>query len=239
MSETTGSSAVFFDGLSSRRRPLGEAFDKQMRVLFPGNQCTKPDGLAALHKLVAGLQAAAHLPVAPDPAVVNSPIPNAFGLPGDRVYVLSGLLDKAAAPDELAGVLSHEFGHGAHRDGLRRLIRDGGTGFLVGLLFGDVSGAGAAFFAIRSLLNAAYARAVEDGADSFAIATMHRLGRPTAPMGRLLTRIAGPEDPAFSILSDHPMTPDRARRLEPPDTAPLGAPLLSWDEWKALRAICQ
>jgi Zn-dependent protease with chaperone function len=220
-------------------RPLGEAVDKQVRVMFPGKPCSGPDGRAALVKLVAELQTAARLPIMPDPVVLRSSIPNAFALPGGRVYVLSALLDRAQSPDELAGVLGHEFGHVSHRDGLRRLIRDGGTAFLVGLLFGDVSGAGAALFAARSLLSAAYSRDIEAGADGFGIAVMHRLGRPTAPLGDLLKRLTGPGDVQLSLLQDHPLTPDRVRRLKQEDAAPSGPDLLDPVEWQALRRICE
>jgi Zn-dependent protease with chaperone function len=219
-------------------RPLGEAVDKQVRAMFPGQPCTGPAGRAALGKLVARLQTAALLPIAPDPIVLRSPIPNAFALPGGRVYILSALLVRAQSPDELAGVLAHEFGHVSHRDGLRRLIRDGGTAFLVGLLFGDVSGAGAALFAARSLLSAAYARDIEAGADGFAITVMHRLGRPTAPLGDLLQRLGGAGDAQLSLLRDHPLTPDRVRRLEEADKPAAGPDLLDPQEWQALRKIC-
>src|SRR5438067_12903258 len=113
-----------------------------------------------------------------------SSLPNAFALPGGRVYVLSGLLAQAQSPDELAGVLAHEFGHVVRRDGLRRLIRDGGTSFLVGLMFGDVTGSGVVLMAGRIVLSASHTRAAEEEADAFAVTVMHRLGRPAAPMGR-------------------------------------------------------
>jgi Zn-dependent protease with chaperone function len=206
--------------------------------MFPGKPCAAPNGQAALVRLVAELQSAARLPIMPDPVVLRSPIANAFALPGGRVYVLSALLSRARSPDELAGVLAHEFGHVSHRDGLRRLIRDGGTAFLVGLLFGDVSGAGAALFAARSLLSAAYARDIEAGADEFAITVMHRLGRPTAPLGDLLQRLTGPGELQLSLLADHPLTPDRVRRLQQEDTAPTGPDLLTAAEWQALQNIC-
>jgi predicted Zn-dependent protease len=118
------------------------------------------------------------------------------------------------------------------------LIRDGGTAFLVGLLFGDVSGAGAALFAARSLLSAAYSRDIEAGADGFGITVMHRLGRPTAPLGDLLQRLTGPGDVQLSLLQDHPLTPDRVRRLKQEDAAPTGPDLLDPVEWQALRRIC-
>jgi Zn-dependent protease with chaperone function len=223
----------------SWERPLGQAVDKQVHLLFPGPRCTRQDGLAALSKLVTTLQSAAGLPITPDPVLLHSPVANAFALPGGRVYVLSGLLDRARSPDELGGVLAHEFGHIAHRDGLRRLIRDGGTAFLIGMLFGDVTGAGAALFTARSLLSAAYSRTIEADADSFAITVMHRLGRPTAPLGALLRRIAGPGEQALSILRDHPLTPERARRLQQEDAPPTGPALLDDSEWQALRMACK
>ena len=223
---------------NSWERPLGQAVDRQVRALFPGAACVRPEGQAALAKLVGELQSAARLSIVPDPVVLHSAVPNAFALPGGRVYVLSGLLDRAQSPDELGGVLAHEFGHVSHRDGVRRLVRDGGTAFLAGLLFGDVSGAGAALFAARSLLSAAYSRDIEARADGFAITVMHRLGRPTAPLGALLVRITGPGDPGLSILRDHPLTPERADRLNQQDMAPSGPELLSPEEWQALRTIC-
>jgi Zn-dependent protease with chaperone function len=223
----------------SWERPLGQAIDQQVRAVFSGPVCTRQDGHDALTKLVSALQSSAHLPIAPDPVVLRSTVPNAFALPGGRVYVLSALLQRARSADEIAGVLAHEFGHVSHRDGVRRLIRDGGTAFLVGLLFGDVSGAGAALYAGRSLLSAAYSRDVEAGADAFAIKVMHDLGRPTAPMGDLLLRITGPQTEAFSILSDHPLTPERARHLAQEDPTPLQPELLDAAEFQALRSICQ
>ncbi|KAH2840384.1 hypothetical protein KXW36_001407, partial [Aspergillus fumigatus] len=67
--------------------------------------------------------------------VLATPVPNAFALPGGKVFVLQGLLDKAESPDELAGILAHELGHLKHHDNMRGLIYNGGTSFLIGLLF--------------------------------------------------------------------------------------------------------
>jgi predicted Zn-dependent protease len=218
--------------------PLGAAVDSQVRAIF-GKACTRPAGVAALRKLVARLQDAAQLPIAPDPAVLQSKMANAFALPGGRVYLLSQLLTRTENPDELAGVLSHELGHVAHRDGLRRLIREGGTSFLVGLMFGDVSGAGAVLMAGRVVLSASYSRADESRADAFAVTIMHRLGRPTAPLGTLLTRITGGHEEGPSLLRDHPLTPERTAMLEAENLPPTGAALLDDGEWQELKRICE
>jgi len=43
--------------------------------------------------------------------IVNTPVMNAFSLPGGYVYVNRALLDFAESESELAGVLAHEVGH--------------------------------------------------------------------------------------------------------------------------------
>src|SRR3989454_10479465 len=43
--------------------------------------------------------------------VVQSPVLNAFAVPGGYVFIFSGLLARVANDDELAGVLGHEMGH--------------------------------------------------------------------------------------------------------------------------------
>jgi predicted Zn-dependent protease len=222
----------------SWERPLGDAVDSQVHALF-GTACTRHAGMTALHKLVGRLQTVAQLPIAPDPVVLRSSMANAFALPGGRVYVLSRLLTLAETPDELAGVLAHELGHVAHRDGLRRLIRNGGTSFLIGLMFGDVTGAGAVLMAGRAVLSASYSRGDESRADAFAVSVMHGVGRPSAPLGTLLQRITGPEREAMSsILRDHPLTGERKVMLEAEDAPPTGAALLDESEWQELKRIC-
>jgi Zn-dependent protease with chaperone function len=136
-------------------------------------------------------------------------------------------------------VLAHEFGHLRHRDNTRNLIRNGGTSFLIGLLFGDVTGSGAMIFASRSLVTASYSREAEQGADDFSVDVMHKLGRPTKPMGELLFRVTGKQgDSNFSILTSHPLTEDRLRHMTEANQPASGPPLLTAEEWNSLKAIC-
>jgi Zn-dependent protease with chaperone function len=220
-------------------RMIGAAADQQVRVMFGDKPCEDPAGQAALAALVTALQSRAHLPIPPAAVVLRSRIPNAFALPGGHVYILSALIDRARSADELGGVLAHEFGHVAHRDGLRRMIQDGGTGFLVGAMFGDVTGAGAALFVVKSFLDAAYSREAEANADGFAITVMHGLGRSTEPLGDLLQRIAHSDEEAMTLLRDHPLTSDRAARLSQANPKQEGPPLIDATAWAALKNICK
>jgi Zn-dependent protease with chaperone function len=218
---------------------LGEVADRQIKAMFDGKVCSHAAGQAALVKLVDHVREAAGLDNPIRTAVLSTPIPNAFALPGGTVYVFNGLLARAENPDEIAGVLAHEFGHLRHRDSTRNLIYNGGTSFLIGLLFGDITGSGALIFASRSLVTSSYSREAEENADSFSIETMHRLGRSPKAMGELLVRVTGKEvDKSLSILSSHPLTEDRLARMSSEDRPPSGAPLLTADEWASLKAIC-
>jgi Zn-dependent protease with chaperone function len=220
-------------------RRLGNVADGQVKAMFGAKTCDNEAGQAAFTKLVNALRNAAGLDTSVESAVLSTPIPNAFALPGGKVYLFSGLLAKADNADEIAGVLAHELGHLQHRDGTRNLITSGGTSFLIGLLFGDITGSGALIFASRSLVTAAYSREAEANADTFSIEVMHRLGRPPKAMGELLFRVTGKEgDHSVSILSGHPLTEDRLERMSREDQRPSGPPLLTAAEWASLKAIC-
>jgi Zn-dependent protease with chaperone function len=210
-------------------RRVGDAADVQIRAIFGNKVCDGAAGQLAFSKLVNRLREQAGLDTLPQAAVLPSRVPNAFALPGGRIYLFDGLLAKAENPDEIAGVLAHELGHLNHRDNMRALIYNGGTSFLIGLLFGDVTGSSAVIFA----------RKAEQDADTFSIGVMHRLGRPSKPMGELLFRVTGKQgDDALSILASHPLTEDRLKRMSEEDRPPSGPPLLTAEEWTSLKAIC-
>ena len=222
-------------------RRIGDAAEGQIKVVFRAKTCNgNVAGRAAFFKLMQKLSSAAGMEAPARADVLDTVVPNAFALPGGKVYLFSGLLAKANDPDEIAGVLAHELGHVRHRDNTRNMIYSGGTSFLVGLLFGDVTGSGALLYASRSLINASYSREAEQNADDFSIAVMHRLGRPTKPMGDLIFRITGNEaDKTVSILANHPLTEDRLKHLTEEDRPASGPPLLSDKEWTALKAVCK
>ena len=92
-------------------RRLGEVADKQVKVIFDGKVCDNPAGQGGLREAgqCAARAGGARYLRAGRGAVDE--IPNAFALPGGKVYVFDGLLAKAENADEIAGVLAHELGH--------------------------------------------------------------------------------------------------------------------------------
>ena len=218
---------------------LGEVAEAQVRQLFGGRICAQGAGQAAFVKLVGSVLKASEIDSSVQIAVLNNPVPNAFAFPGARIYLLSGLLARAENPDEIAGVLAHEIAHLRHRDSIRNLIYEGGTSFLIGVLFGDVTGSGALIFVSRSMVTASYSRDAEQGADAFSMEVMHRLGRSAKAMGELMLRVTGKQvDNSLSLLSSHPLTEDRLAEMRRQDRPISGPPLLTTQEWRSLKAIC-
>lgn len=222
----------------SFEKRLGDAAQKQFRTMFDEKVCETTAGKAAFEKLLLQVRNAGGLDTAVTSVVIASPVANAVALPGGATFVFKGLLDKAESPDEIAGVVGHELGHVAHRDHLRAMITSGGSSFLIGLLFGDVTGAGAAIFAATTIFNASYSRDAEASADGFAIEVMHRLGRSPKGLGELLTRLQGKNGEGPKLLSSHPLTAERLARMTQEDRSATGPALLTPAEWAALKGIC-
>jgi predicted Zn-dependent protease len=223
-------------------RRIGGAVDAQVRAAFGGRVCTDPQGNAAFAALIEKIRVAGGMTRPLQAGVLATSVENAFALPGGKVYLLNGLLQKAKSPDELAGILAHELGHVHHLHTMRLLIQTGGTSFLVGLLLGDVAGGGAVIFAARSVLNASYSREREQEADDFAAAAMDKLGRSPVPMAELLLRITGEEGKrlrGFTILNSHPLSEERLAIMRKRARGATGPELLSAAQWAALRTICR
>jgi hypothetical protein len=159
--------------------------------------------------------------------------------PGGHIYVFEGLVDKAESTDELAGVIAHEVGHVAHRDGTRTILQSAGLSFLFGMLLGDFVGGGAVVIGARAVLQSSYSREVEGAADRYGAELMNRAGGDVRALGVILTRLAGALHPGVEILSDHPDTKARVAVIN--TLAAPSAPsqsLLEPAEWRALKRIC-
>jgi Zn-dependent protease with chaperone function len=229
-------------------RRLGNAADIQVRAMLDkgppeqpfecGEAAVEQAGHAAFEKLMSRLQAAAELRLPLRAAVVRRNEANAIALPGGHIYVFKGLIDQAETVDEVAGVIAHELGHVANRDGTRAILQGTGLSLIFGILLGDFVGGGAVVLASESLLRSAYSRGAETRADDYAVRVMRTAGGDPRALGTFLARIAG-KSRSGSIFMDHPGTGDRVARIDaiaPPQIA--GATLLDAAEWRALKRIC-
>jgi predicted Zn-dependent protease len=229
-------------------RRLGSAADTQVRAMLDkgtddrpfecGDAAIEKAGRAAFEKLMTRLQMAAGWRLPLYAAVIRRDEANAIALPGGHIYVFKGLIDQAGTVDEVAGVIAHELGHVANRDGTRAILQATGLSLIFGILLGDFVGGGAVVLASESLLKSAYSRGAESRADDYAVRTIQAAGGDPRALGRFLARIAG-KTRSGSIFLDHPATPDRVARINAIATPQSGgATLLDAAEWRALKRIC-
>jgi Zn-dependent protease with chaperone function len=234
----------------SVERKLGAAIDSQARSMLDKGHGDKPfecgtadaekAGRAAFDSMIGKLERAAALPIPLSATVIRRRESNAIALPGGHIYVFEGLLAKARNADEVAGVIAHEIGHVAHRDGTRSLLEAAGLSFLFGMLLGDFTGGGLAVLAAKTVLQSAYSRDVEAAADLYGVALTGKIGSDARALGAILERIAGQVEPGSDLLKDHPQTKDRVAAINAVASAhPVARqPLLTPAEWSALKHIC-
>ena len=175
--------------------------------------------------------------------VLDSPVVNAFALPGGYVYVTRGLLALAENEAQLAGVLAHEIGHVNASHGLNR-VGAGIVGELATIGLGWLLGEEAAAFgsSVTQLGMRAYSRDQEYEADVLGVKYLARAGYDPGAMAdfldvllqhsRLEAEIAGnPGAPdAFNIMATHPRTADRIEQaLREAGLADVPEPMIARD----------
>jgi predicted Zn-dependent protease len=164
-------------------------------------------------------------------SLLNSPVNNAFAIPGGYIYTTRQLVSLMNSEAELAGVLGHEVGHVAARHSQRRqqaatkntLLGLGGA-ILSGILLGD-SGIGQTlsrgFLEGSQLLTLKFSRKQELQADALGIEYLGKAGYDRRAMGTVLaslaaqnaldSRLAGQNASVPAWASTHP---DPASRVQ-------------------------
>ncbi len=143
---------------------LGESVVEQL--VPQDSRCDEPNVNRIVSDLTARLSAAASSPYTFRVAVVRVPVVNAFAAPGGHIVVFQGLIEQTRRPEELAGVLAHEFEHVIQKHTTRMLLQKTTAGLMISAMTGDVSGAitfGAS--AAHALGTLSYNRAMEQEAD--------------------------------------------------------------------------
>ena len=100
---------------------------------------------------------------------------NAFTVPGGRIYVFSGLIDKLKTEDQIASVFAHEIGHCAARHTIKKFQASMGYSLISSIVLGQVGGSQAQELAsmssnmIMNIVFSAYGRQDEYEADRLGI----------------------------------------------------------------------
>jgi Zn-dependent protease with chaperone function len=233
--------------LAAERR-MGDAVNMQVRNQLDtrnagaafecGNGEAEKAGRTALDKVVKRLEGAASLRLPLHSTVIRRPEANALALPGGQIYIFRGLIEKADNADEVAGVIAHEIGHVANRDGTKGVLQGAGLSFLFGMLLGDFVGGGAVVLAAKTVLQSSYSREAESAADRYAAYLMKKAQGDTRALATMLDKIGGATEPGMKILLDHPETKARIAAINHIAANGPTVPFLSPAEWAALKRIC-
>ncbi len=215
--------------------PIGRGYLVQL-----GRACEAPAGVAALQRLAVRLTPAKGFAEPVVLTVIDEPVVNALALPGGHVAIFRKLIDEAASPDEVAGVLAHELAHVDRQHPNQALIREMGLSLAARSLGGDIGGVAD----LTLLLHGT--RAAEAEADSDAIVLM-RAGHvsPRAIAGffdRQNKKNNGLLPAALARLGDygstHPSDASRAALFRDATVSGTTAAMSDAD-WQALRSICR
>jgi beta-barrel assembly-enhancing protease len=143
--------------------------------------------------------------------VVEDEEVNAFAIPGGHVVVNSGLIQKAASAEELAGVLAHEIQHVERRHSLR-----GAAGQLIWqILLGLVWDGGSTLGGVASNLGSlSFSREDEREADERGLKAMVTAGINPQGMVEMMKKLAEGQTLEVPLLQTHPATAERIQRLQ-------------------------
>jgi predicted Zn-dependent protease len=179
--------------------------------------------------------------------ILDSPVVNAFALPGGYVYITRGLLALASSEAEVASVLAHEIGHVAARHSSQRQ----GRATIVGLgaaLAGILTGSGE-IAQIGNAIGAGYvqkfSRDQELQADTLGVRYMARANYdPNAAVSFLrkmqgetrLQALEAGKDPEeaeqINWMSSHPRTADRVEQaIENAGVTKVSNPIVEQDTY--------
>jgi predicted Zn-dependent protease len=157
--------------------------------------------------------------------VIDKDVPNAFALPGGKVFVYKGLMDMVDSDDELATVIAHEIAHAIARHGAERLSVQLGAslvGQAAGMALGFENPAVAKAFsqaygmASQVGVILPYSRTQEYEADHIGLVLMAKAGydpEEALDFWRKMMKLdKGKAPPAW--LSTHPPSPDRLAEIK-------------------------
>jgi predicted Zn-dependent protease len=136
--------------------------------------------------------------------LLNSPVNNAFAIPGGYIYITRQLVALCNSEAEMAGVLGHEVGHVAARHSKKRAKRStianilGAVGTIGGALLGDnggligILGSGLKQYSgtLAQVLTLKYSRGQEEESDDLGIRYLSKAGYDPSALADMLNSLA-------------------------------------------------
>lgn len=178
----------------------------------PAERCTDAATLKAVEAVVEKIRPA-NSPYAYQVTLSTSEDFNAFALPGGRLIVNRGLLEKLKSPQELAGILAHEVQHVERRHTTKAICEDASTQVLIAGLLGNHDGFGQALRAAKALGELGHSRQAEAEADREGMKRILEAGLDPHAMVKAYEHLKDGDAFSVSFLSTHPDTEARIAEL--------------------------
>ena len=147
--------------------------------------------------------------------IIEDPTPNAFALPGGKIFFHTGMLQLMDSEAELAGVLAHEIAHSVLSHSYKNIGESALTGTatnLIGSIFGR--GAGAASNVGNLLLSQKFSRDKEKQSDVLGLRVLDAAGYSADGLYNVMAKLKRVSGGGANLLSSHPAPEERMRYLE-------------------------
>ena len=152
--------------------------------------------------------------------VLDTPMVNAFALPGGYTYYSRGLLTLANSEAELAAVIAHEIGHITGRHAAERMSKSAITGIGAAVIGATIGGAAGQVANLGSnLYVSSHSRTQEHESDELGVRYIARAGYDPMAMAQFLASLdaqsklkSGGKSSGFNYFSTHPITADRVQQ---------------------------
>lgn len=181
--------------------------------------------VASVGRRIADYTGVSNAPGVYNVTVLNSPVRNAFAVPGGYVYVTRELLALMNDEAELAFVLGHEMGHVAARHGQKRQTRNtlGQLGAAIAAMVTGSSEVGQIAGQLGQGLVLSYSRSQEREADKLGVQYLANAGYDLFAAPRLLSAMGSAESLDAQVQGrsqgvvptwarSHPLSQDRVRQ---------------------------
>ena len=202
--------------------------------------CVAPQGTRALAQVVGRLIANADLrDYGVRVRVIDSPLVNAFAMPGGHILLPRGMIGFVDNAEELAGVLAHEIGHVVYQHPTATMLKVATTSLLASLIVGDIAGGTIAVGLAQHAIRSGYGREAEREADDYARQMLERASIDSRSFAGFFAKLAARESDlmkSLQFLSTHPSTRERADQFA--KSAGPGRAVLDVAQWRNLRQIC-
>ena len=147
--------------------------------------------------------------------IIEDPTPNAFALPGGKIFFHTGMLELMDSEAELAGVLAHEIAHSvlSHSyQGIGESALTGTASNLIGSMLGREVGIASNVGGL--LLSQKFSRDKEKQSDVLGLRVLDAAGYSADGLYNVMAKLKQVSGGGANLLSSHPAPESRMRYLE-------------------------